>query len=198
MENRPLRKSTTKDFQLGRYWLNCKITAYYRTTAPQMAHALRERGPAVSYHFFRVNLAGHAGCKSPTPQAEPFFGSSQSLISSQDSPPFMELDDLSPCSQHPATWPHPEPHEFSPLHHTSFIKPVLILVYHLRFGPASGLFPSRYTRFSPPTPPRSICSGHLVLLEFNLMIYTIKNTQQIKTLIIKFLQRIKLANIFSW
>ena len=83
--------------------LKCKITAYYRTAAPQRAHALRERGPAVSSHFFQVNLAGQAGCNSLTPQAKPFFGSSQSLISSQDSPPFMELDDLLPCSQHPAT-----------------------------------------------------------------------------------------------
>ena len=76
----------------------------------------------------------------------------------------------------PVTCPFLDPHHSSPFHHPTSWRSILILSSHLRLGLPSGLFPSRLPTKTPcaplPSPTRTTCPVHLILLYLNtLMIF---------------------------
>ena len=82
----------------------------------------------------------------------------------------MEPESSLPHSKVPTTCPCPEPAQSSPYLHPTFWRSILILSSHLCLGLLSGLFPPGFptrTLYTPlPSPIRTTCPTHLILLDF--------------------------------
>jgi hypothetical protein len=86
----------------------------------------------------------------------------------------MEPEGLLPCSQEFVTGPYPEPDEFNPLPQAQFLRPVLILSFHLHLALPVCLyspgFPTTILYEVIFIPMRATCLAHFILLHFFTLI----------------------------